>query len=76
MEIDPSSFGDIVTSLGIVGLLAAALVGAYKRWYVFRPEFEDERADKNEWKTLALDALQTANAATNVAEKVATDASK
>lgn len=73
MEFDLNALPSLIQALGVVGLLAIAIVGAYKRWYVFKPEFDDERADKLEWKAIALDALHAANAATNVAEKV-TDA--
>lgn len=72
-RMDPSAWQtllDSVNALGVLGLLVVALVGAYRRWYVFRPEFEDERADKLEWKAIALEALGAANQAVGVAEKV------
>ena len=70
MELDLNALPSLIQALGVVGLMGLALVGAYKRWYVFRPEFDDERADKLEWKAIALEALKVANTATNVAEKV------
>lgn len=62
---------DGVQQLGVLGLLVAALLGAYRRWYVFRPEFDDERADKLEWKAIALEALGAASKAVDVVERVA-----
>ena len=59
---------ELVQAVGVLGLLVIALIGAYRRWYVFRPEFEDERADKLEWKSIALEALITAKRAADVAE--------
>jgi len=60
---------DSIQALGVIGLMTVALLGAYRRWYVFRAEFEDERTEKAEWKKLALELLATSHAAVSVAEK-------
>ncbi len=70
MDLDLNALPSLIQALGVVGLLAIAIVGAYKGWWHTDREFQDERADKLEWKSIALEALHTANAATNVAEKV------
>lgn len=70
MEIDYNSLGEIVTSLGIIGLLALAILAGLRGWVHTDREFQDERADKEEWKALALEAIGTARGAVNVAEKV------
>lgn len=62
---------DLLQAGGLLLALVIALVGAMKRWYVFRPEFDDERADKDEWKQLYLEAVALAGHATATAEKLA-----
>lgn len=69
--LDLTALGGIVRDLGTIGLLAIAIVAGLRGWVHTDREFQDERADKLEWKALALEAMATLSKATDVAERVA-----
>lgn len=77
-SLDISSLGQIVKDLGTVGLLAIGIVAWFKGWVHSDREFQREvaetvqaRQERDEWKDLSLDLLQTADRATVIAERVA-----
>jgi len=77
-DVDVTTLGDVVTQLGIIGLLALGIVAWFKGWVHSDREFQREQAEKIEargerdkWQDLALDLLQTSDRATTVAEKLA-----
>ena len=70
------SLTDTVQGVGVVGLLILAVIAAYKRWVVFKGEFDAMQADRDLWRTMALEHLQLANRAASVAEKATSNAAQ
>lgn len=70
----PEQLTAFVQSIGVVGLLVIALLAFYRRWVVLGADHDKEvaelKADRDEWKDLALRGLTTADRATTVAAAV------
>lgn len=59
---------DLVNIATPVGMLLTAIVTGAKGLWVFGREFEQMRKDRDEWRTMALQALDLGKTATKVAE--------
>jgi hypothetical protein len=60
---DPAAWATTARDVGATGLLAFALIGGYRRWWVWGWTYDAMERDRDVWKTTALQAL-------HVAEKV------
>ena len=76
----PEQLAQIAQTLGVVGLLAFAILGGYRGLYVFGPthkaaiaekdsQLSECKADRDEWKGIALAGISTAEKATTLATK-------
>lgn len=61
---------DTLQQIGLLGAAIFALLAVWRGWWHTDREFQEERADKLEWKALAMSLLGTAEKATAVAERV------
>ena len=49
--------------LGVAGLLAFALVGGFRRWYVWGWTYEQVSKERDFWRDLALRSVKTTETA-------------
>jgi len=59
----------VIQSLGTGGLLAFALVGGFRGWYVWGKAYDEIKEDRDFWRTTALSALGHADKAIDVVSK-------
>ena len=63
-------------AIGVAGLLAVAIYGRFRQWWVdgptHRAEVDELRADRDFWKGRALKSLDLAARSTHVAEQAIT----
>ena len=52
--MSPSEILQLVRDAGVSGLLLFALIGGFKKWWVFGWQYKDVCREKDEWKSLAL----------------------
>jgi hypothetical protein len=76
IETDPQSLVQLIRDGGAILLLAVAIIGGMRGWYVWKRELdradaatalEAQRAD--EWQAIALDLLRQSDRATSIAER-------
>lgn len=74
MNVD--SILQLVKDAGVTGLLALAILGGFRKWWVFGWQYRACDEERLEWKRLALggtnlteQAVQVAKTATQEAEK-------
>lgn len=74
--IDPVGIVQLIRDGGAILLLAVAIIGGMRGWYVWKRELD--RADAataaetkraNDWQTIALDLLRQNDRATSIAER-------
>lgn len=56
--------------IGFAGLMAVAIWGGWKKWYVWWWVYEAKAKEAEEWKAIALRSLNATEASVNVAERV------
>lgn len=72
----PHWLTEIVSELGVVGILLIILWGLRQRWWVMGWQYEDLVEDRDEWKDMALNAMTVAGKATSTAETSVTIAER
>lgn len=68
------SFQELIQVLrdaGVTGLLIFALIGGFRKWWVFGWHYSDVVKEKNEWKQLALGGTHLSERAVEVAKQAA-----
>ena len=55
--------------LGVAGLMAFALVGGFRKWYVWGWTYAEMVADRDRWRDLALRSSKTGETAVTILEK-------
>lgn len=65
--MSPDQLAQFVQTVGVVGLLAFAVLAFYRHWVVLGSDHNELKRDRDEWKELALRGLITADRATTVA---------
>lgn len=65
-----------VRDAGVSGLLIFALIGGFRKWWVFGWIYKDVCKEKEEWKQLALHGTNLSETSVQVAKKVITTASE
>lgn len=63
----PEQLGTFVQTVGVVGIMAFIGWAFYKRKLVLGSDHDELKKDRDEWKSLALRGLTTADRATTVA---------
>lgn len=58
--MDLGQIGDFIQKAGVVGLLAFAIVGGYKGWYVFGWQYRAKEDECDDWKRIALRGMDLA----------------
>jgi len=71
MNVDLQQILETVRAAGITGLLVFALIGGFRKWWVFGWQYKDVCKEKDEWKQLALGGTQLAERSVSVAKEVA-----
>ena len=71
--MDPSAW-QAIQDLGTAGMLAFALIGGARGWYVWKREHDAVRTDRDFWRATALQALGHTDKALEVAAKGRRDA--
>lgn len=66
--MDPSAW-QAIQDLGTAGLLAFALVGGYRGWYVWGREIREMTEDRDFWRTTALKAMAHTDTAIGIVER-------
>lgn len=59
---------DIVTKGGVIGLLLIIIVGGWRRWYVWKWNYDELLTERNFWRDMALSGGRLAEKATGIAE--------
>jgi hypothetical protein len=66
MELDIVKIADVIGGLGATSLLALAIIGGFKGWYVWRWTYDDRIkaliAERDEWKAIARQGLKLSSA--------------
>ena len=65
-------WGDVsglINSGGVVFLMAAAIIGRYKQWWVDGPTHRECMKDRDFWRDIALRGLTVAEKATHTASR-------
>lgn len=60
---------DLLSTGGNLTLLAIIILGALREWWFTGAAFQRMKLDRDEWKALALDSMQTTDRAVELAEK-------
>lgn len=61
----------LVKDGGTILLLTVAILGGMRGWYVWKREHDAAVAERDEWKTLALELLRQNDRSTSTLEKLA-----
>lgn len=67
---------DTIRSAGVTGLLAIAIVGGFRRWWVFGWQYKACEEEKVEWRRLALGGTNLTEKAVQVAKDATSEAMK
>ena len=71
MSVDYQEIVQAVRDVGVTGLLIFALIGGFRKWWVFGWHYNDVVREKNEWKQLALGGTHLSERAVEVAKQAA-----
>jgi len=58
-----------VRDAGVTGLLAFALIGGFRRWWVFGWHYREKETECEEWKRLALGGTHLSERTLNIAKQ-------
>ena len=61
---------EFATKGGPAAALAVFILGLLRKWWVLGAEYQSMRADRDEWKALALEAAGLAEMATTASRRV------
>lgn len=61
----------VIRDAGVTGLLLFALIGGFRKWWVFGWQYKDVLEEKEEWKTLALGGTHLAERSISAVKEVA-----
>lgn len=67
--MEPQEILQAVRDAGVTGLLIFALIGGFRKWWVFGWQYKEVEEEKKEWKQLALGGTQLAERSVNVAKE-------
>lgn len=62
---------DLIDKAGTLGLMIAVFVGGVRQWWVFGHHYRELQADREQWRTLALEGRSISVHALQVATKAA-----
>lgn len=65
---------ETIRAAGITGLLVIALIGGWRRWWVFGWHYKEVARERDEWKKLALGGTHLAERSIQVAREIAVEA--
>lgn len=68
--MNPQEVIQTIRDAGVTGLLIFALIGGFRKWWVFGWHYKEVEQEKNEWKQLALGGTQLAERSVSVAKEV------
>lgn len=54
---------------GMTGLLVVALIGGFRRWWVFGWHYKEVKRERDEWKALALGGTHLAERSITMAQE-------
>ncbi len=69
MELSVGEMLKTISEAGVIGLLVLVGVGLVKKWWVVGWAYDDVRAERDEWKELALSGTRTTERAVEVVAK-------
>ena len=66
--MDPHEIIQTVRDAGVTGLLIFALIGGFRKWWVFGWQYNEKVRESDEWKRLALEGTELSERAIQVAK--------
>jgi hypothetical protein len=60
---------DQVGRIGAAGMLIAALIGGFRRWWVWGWQYQEMRDDRDQWRDIAIKGMTVAQGATTIATR-------
>ncbi len=70
--MDAAEIIQTVRDAGVTGLLVFALIGGFRRWWVFGWQHNEVVKERDEWKRLALHGTNLSEKTVEVARRVVT----
>jgi hypothetical protein len=68
--MNPQEILELIRAGGITGLLIFALIGGFRRWWVFGWHYKEVVRDRDEWKSLAMGGTHLAERSVKIAREV------
>lgn len=62
--MDPGQILDLITDFGIIGLLVFIIFAGMKKWWVFGWQYRECKRELDDWRTIALRALNVSESVT------------
>ena len=66
-------FLELLNRGGVLGLLLAIIIAGARRWWVFGWQYEAMRAERDQWKALAMRSRDLARLATDLPSEATWD---